>query len=558
VPDSRHSRPSCSSCPPRRRRTAAAVVGAVAVLVSAVAVVAPAAAQHDRPYVPPVEAPVVDPFRPPDRPWGPGNRGLTYDLEPDTPVRAVGDGEVTFAGPVAGTLHVTVLHPDGIRTSYSFLSEVGVGIGQRVGQGEPVGRAGAGFHLGARIGDAYFDPATLFGDGPVRVQLIPFDAPLPPGVMGERSALRSLMGGAGRLAAGAGRLAGGAAGYVAGELADGAGFVTHYVTSLHPVPVGMRVAVTAHQAWVASQRQCTAPDVAVPDHPERRVAILVAGLNSSGEGDAIDRLDTAAIGYQPGDVLRFSYAGGRVPDPTDAVDAGSARPYEPADTLHDIRSRGALLADLVEEAVAAAPGAEIDLLAHSQGGLVARQALIELERRHGPEWLEQVGVLVTLGTPHGGADLATGASLLRATWGGRVAFALAGEVLPIDGGATSVRQLAETSDFVAELNRTPLPAAVPVTSIAARGDLVVPVPRSRLGGATNVTVSLAGPTAHGALPGSPAASREVALAVAGLPPGCTAFGRALFDGLAGEAISSAEDALAVAAWTTLAPTGPAG
>src|SRR5699024_4022539 len=50
-------------------------------------------------YSPPVDAPVIDPFRPPSRPFGPGNRGLTYGVAPLTPVRAAGDGEVVFAGP---------------------------------------------------------------------------------------------------------------------------------------------------------------------------------------------------------------------------------------------------------------------------------------------------------------------------------------------------------------------------------------------------------------------------------------------------------------------------
>ena len=66
------------------------------------------------------------------------------------------------------------------------------------------------------------------------------------------------------------------------------------------------------------------------------------------------------------------------------------------------------LADLVEAVAARGPhGVPIDLIAHSQGGLVVRLALIELERRHGAEWLARIGLVATLGTPHGGADLAT-------------------------------------------------------------------------------------------------------------------------------------------------------
>ena len=115
---------------------------------------APAAAPPDAPpvvvrYVPPVDAPVVDSFRPPTQPWSSGNRGLEYDTSRGDPVRASADGIVTFAGQVGGSLHVTVLHPDGLRTGYSFLSRVLVSQGQAVRQGDLVGRAGDTFHFGA-------------------------------------------------------------------------------------------------------------------------------------------------------------------------------------------------------------------------------------------------------------------------------------------------------------------------------------------------------------------------------------------------------------------------
>ena len=125
-------------------------------------------------YRPPVAAPVVDPFRAPPTPWAAGNRGIDYATEPGTRVRAAADGEVVFAGMVGGSLHVVVRHPDGVRTSYSFLHTVLVHQGDSVVRGEPVGTAGARFHFGARIGDDYVDPARLLGGtGPARVHLVP-------------------------------------------------------------------------------------------------------------------------------------------------------------------------------------------------------------------------------------------------------------------------------------------------------------------------------------------------------------------------------------------------
>ena len=123
----------------------------------------------------------------------------------------------------------------------------------------------------------------------------------------------------------------------------------------------------------------------------------------------------------------------------------------------------------------------IDLIAHSQGGVVARLALIELERRHGDALARAAsGMFATLGSPHGGADLATARP--RA---GR-APSTGGEVLdavraprPTRSSTTtppSIAQLGETSDVVAELAAHPVPDTIHAVSIAARGDLVVPVP----------------------------------------------------------------------------------
>jgi len=128
-------------------------------------------------YQPPVEAPVIDPFRPPSTPYGPGNRGLEYATVPGMLVRAAADGEVVFAGPVGGSLHVTVLHADGIRTSYSFLAAVRVRRGDRVLRGDVVGVAASILHVGARRGERYIDPASLWSDrpGPPEVHLVPLD-----------------------------------------------------------------------------------------------------------------------------------------------------------------------------------------------------------------------------------------------------------------------------------------------------------------------------------------------------------------------------------------------
>ena len=142
-------------------------------------------------YKPPVDAPVVDPFRPADPNWTSGNRGLEYATTPGTPVGAAAAGEVVFAGPVGNSVHVVVLHDDGLRTSYSFLQLVAVKRGDKVVQGQTVGTTQDRFHFGVRAGDAYLDPALLFG-GPPQVYLVPDEQRRPLSEAKEREGITKL------------------------------------------------------------------------------------------------------------------------------------------------------------------------------------------------------------------------------------------------------------------------------------------------------------------------------------------------------------------------------
>jgi murein DD-endopeptidase MepM/ murein hydrolase activator NlpD len=118
------------------------------------------------PYRPPVDdAPVLDPFRPPEGPYGAGNRGLEYATQPGSPVHVIGDGVVAFAGPVAGRLVVSVEHPDGLRSSLTGLASVSVATGAVLRLGDLVGLAGGRLHLGVRRDGTYLDPAGLMGRG---------------------------------------------------------------------------------------------------------------------------------------------------------------------------------------------------------------------------------------------------------------------------------------------------------------------------------------------------------------------------------------------------------
>ncbi len=119
----------------------------------------------------PVEGRVIDPFRAPDHPYGPGNRGIEYRVSPGSPVRAAAGGGVVFAGPVAGRAVVVVEHGPGRRTTYTGLEHIDVLPGEEVVAGAELGTATSILHFGVKVDGRYVDPASLFG--PPDVRLLP-------------------------------------------------------------------------------------------------------------------------------------------------------------------------------------------------------------------------------------------------------------------------------------------------------------------------------------------------------------------------------------------------
>lgn len=137
-------------------------------------------------YAWPVDGSVIRPFEPPAGPFGAGHRGIDIAAASGTPVRAAERGVVTFAGSLAGDLYVTVEHPDGVRTTSSWLSAVAVRRGDAVVRGQVIGATGRGhpgsaepphLHFGARVGDEYIDPMLLLEPRSVagRVRLAPVE-----------------------------------------------------------------------------------------------------------------------------------------------------------------------------------------------------------------------------------------------------------------------------------------------------------------------------------------------------------------------------------------------
>ena len=84
----------------------------------------------DLDYQPPVDAPIVDRSVRRPRSGRPATGASTTTPRPARRCAAAEEGRVEFAGQVGGTLHVVVRHPDGLRTSYSFLASIAVVEGQ--------------------------------------------------------------------------------------------------------------------------------------------------------------------------------------------------------------------------------------------------------------------------------------------------------------------------------------------------------------------------------------------------------------------------------------------
>ena len=153
------------------------LVPALFAFALSVGAVAPPVAPSPAPrcLVPPIEAPVVDPFRMPACPYCAGNRGIEYGPRPGQAVVAMADGLVVFAGSVAGTRWLVVEHRDGLRASYGWLAAMSVTRDDVVRAGQELGRSTDRFYVGLRDGERPVDPTDRLGRHRYRSRLVPSD-----------------------------------------------------------------------------------------------------------------------------------------------------------------------------------------------------------------------------------------------------------------------------------------------------------------------------------------------------------------------------------------------
>jgi len=527
------------------------------------AAASPATAEVE--YRPPSDASIIDHFRPPATRWGEGNRGIDYGTEEGNTVRAAADGRVVFAGEVGGALHVTVEHADHLRTTYSFLASTPVARGDRIHRGDPLGVVEGPFHFGVRTPDGtYLDPElVLAGRAAARVVLVPgADEGVDPLESRERGSLLETLGDTGvAVIAHLERTGGGVAALVA-----------HGVTTAGSAAVLARMAL-ATARWVQQRQNCTSASVAAPRTDGRRIALEVSGLGTSSSSNSAWEFDTATLGYADDDVVRFSYQGGRVPSdhdqPAVSTEVGSpARHRAPArgaqvttftsiDSQQPVGLSADRLGDLIDATAAANPGVPIDVLAHSQGGVVARLAI---ERAADSGRLpDTVSTLVTVGSPHAGAPLATGASAMQLSPTGRLVLdelRATGVTGALDDRLPATADLAATSELIREVHARELPDRVRFVSLGGSGDLIVP------GVATvdpkaddqRILPTSIGTAAHGDLTSDARTTREISLAVAGLPLTCQSLQDAAGSFLQAQMISLVETTTTLSASAVAAAT----
>lgn len=434
----------------RRRIAVAASVVALAPWVPA------AVAQEPRLWLsPPVDGAIVAPFEPPVRKWGAGHRGVDFAAAPGTAVRAAAAGTVTFAGPVAGTLAVTIDHGP-FETTYSALSSLTVAEGDAVDRGHWIGATGeahagtgAGLHLGVKADDRYLDPALLLGplDASAAIHLVP---------VVDRG-------------------------------------IEDVPDVLHPFPLD----VGDHS------RDCVERDdaAAATASPNDNAVIVVNGLASRSRGPtdtALYRYAVDLLGYPPGRVYVFSYAG------TDGPRLH--RPYGPAATFGDLGVAATRLHALVRAVGARHAGADVDLIAHSQGGLVARIFLQRLATSWVPG-LPRVDHLVTLATPHSGAPAADVVARMDDSLVGNAvndvlsAVARKTGLFP-DPRARAVAQLSPASALHGVLAQEDVALGTRVLSLAVPDDVAVPAHRTRLPHEQSLVLPPSGGFAHSRIVGS--------------------------------------------------------
>lgn len=412
---------------------------------------------------PPVDAAVAGRFSSPAHPFGAGHRGIDYAIPEGSSVRAAGAGTVTFAGTVAGERAVTIDHGDGLETTYSWLSDIYVSAGDTVRERTWIGRSGTAH------GDQV--PGLHFGvkkDGRYVDPLL-FLGPL-----------------------------------------DTAGAI-----ALAPLD----------NSWPHEDRhvrRCRSSGE-LPHGvtaPNDNVAVVIGGITSAtdGTGGPPDLFRSVGeLGYSRWKTYLFSYRG---------VDGKRLHaPYDKQDTFYDLRLAGARLREVMHGIAERHPGADVDVLAHSQGGIVARTYLAQQARAWDAS-LPRVEHLVTFASPHQGVPAAAEIDELRSGPLPSKLLASGMDLLsrtrfPVPPpGSPSVLQLRSGSQLIEALGDQDVVFGTRVLALSTPNDLLVPAQRAEYPGKPHRTVPSSGVWGHSGIVESRRALQLAHAFLGGAGPAC--------------------------------------
>ena len=445
----------------------------------------PRAPDPSRPWlIPPVDGVIGRRWQAPRTDWGPGHRGIDYLLPSaeGVSVRAAASGRVKFAGQVGGFLAMTIQHTGGMESTYSQLAEILVEAGDYVHQGAWIGRAsfahaikdpttgiahdenGSGLHFGVKVDGEYVDPEDYLG--PLDVSDAIHLAPL------------------------------------IGEWAED---------------------IPNYQAGSYLDEECRDPKLPSDrEPPNDNIVVLIPGISSQTPGDGNSHVAfglPTALGYPRERTYFFSYEG--------SDDSDLHERYGRVATNQSIRSAAGKLATMLIRVARRHPGSDVDLIGHSQGGLIAR-ALLDQTADAWQRGLPRIDHLLTISTPHDGTHLAslgkdlkegtiTGGALARAAqeWSER------GGPIPNPFGA-ALRDMSPRSQLLESLASADVLLGTKALSLAAATDVLVPANRARWEGKANQIVGPSGPSAHSGVLGAPAALRVAGAFLRDAPVSCIA------------------------------------
>ena len=130
----------------------------------------------------PVHGVVVRGFEPPACEYCAGHRGVSVTVVDGSPVRAIADGTVTFAGEVAGNVFVVLQFAPDLRLTYGYLKDLvnddgkEVTTGDVVTRGAVLGHGNSRVYLGVRRGHRPVNPAPYISAQ--RTKLVAPSAPI--------------------------------------------------------------------------------------------------------------------------------------------------------------------------------------------------------------------------------------------------------------------------------------------------------------------------------------------------------------------------------------------